>query len=203
MRLEKQSGPDGIDSDGIGESTSPFQSNSGLPSPPTCPSAASLPSAQALPSTQALPSPPAGASQLHMLASRLKRMMDADINTLLAKHSTLSLPEWRILAVLRDGTAPMGQKELVARIGFAQGQTSRSVDALRAGGLILTRHCTTDRRSRQYRISPQGLVQFNAFLPYMEERRDALEGVLNPAEIGYFETAAAKLLEALEARQNT
>ncbi|MDU9004355.1 MarR family winged helix-turn-helix transcriptional regulator [Sedimentitalea todarodis] len=129
-------------------------------------------------------------------------MFDADINDILGRHSTLSLPEWRILSALSDSPEPVSQKELVERIGFAQGQTSRALDALESEGLIVSRQSTTDRRSWHYSICDAGIAWVETLLPYMEERRGALESVLTKSEIANFETAAAKLMKILNDRRH-
>ncbi|MEP4196102.1 MAG: MarR family winged helix-turn-helix transcriptional regulator [Aliishimia sp.] len=148
-----------------------------------------------------LRTPPPGASQVHMLASRLKRMFDADINDILNERCSLSLPEWRILSALSDSSEPVCQKEVVERIGFAQGQTSRALEVLEAGDMIVSRQSTSDRRSRYYKITSIGLAQVKSLLPHMEDRRSALESVLSEAEIANFEQASVKLIGILNDRQ--
>lgn len=145
------------------------------------------------------PDPP-GASGVHMLASRLRRMLDADVHSTLGKHCTLSLPQWRILAVLRDRTKPMSQKKLVVEIAFAQGQTSRALFALQTEGLILASQSKADRRSWNYSITDLGRKQVEAVLPHMQARREAVEGVLDDEELEQFKATVAKLLGVLHER---
>lgn len=140
---------------------------------------------------------PPGASGVHLLASCLKRMLDADINTTLSKRCDLSLPQWRILAVLRDQPKPVSQKKLVVEIAFAQGQTSRALFALQTDGLIFASQSKADRRSWNYSITDLGRKQIDTILPHMEARRDAVEGVLDRDEIAQFEATVAKLLSVL------
>lgn len=143
---------------------------------------------------------PVGASGVHLLASRLKRLLDADINATLNKHCELSLPQWRILAVLHALTKPVSQKKLVDEIAFAQGQTSRALFALQTDGLIIASQSKADRRSWNYSITDLGRKQVEAVLPHMEARRDALEGVLEDGEIEQFDATVAKLLHVLNER---
>lgn len=143
---------------------------------------------------------PAGASKVHVLTLRLKRLLDADINHILNKHSDLSLPEWRILSLLSRNPEAMSQKELVGKLMIAQGQASRALFALQTEGLVLASQSMKDRRSWSYTMSEQGRDLFLTLLPHMEERREALEGGLSQEELLQFERIVSKVADAAHGR---
>lgn len=138
---------------------------------------------------------PAGASQVHVLTLRLKRLLDADIYNILTKHSDLNLPQWRILSVLSDNKNAMSQKELVSQVVIAQGQASRALYALQTEGLLVASQSQKDRRSWNYSLSQKGRDLFAALLPFIEERREALEGALTHDELVQFERIASKIAD--------
>ena len=143
---------------------------------------------------------PAGASKVHVLTVRLKRLLDADINQILNKHSDLNLPQWRFLSVLSRSPKAMSQKELVSYIMIAQGQASRALYALQSKGLIVASQSKKDRRSWNYALSKQGRELFLELLPHMEERRDALEGALTEEERIQFGRIASKIARVTQDR---
>ena len=143
---------------------------------------------------------PAGASPEHLLTLRLKRLLDADINRVLAQHSELSLAQWRILSVLSRASDEISQKELVRRPYITQGQASRALTALQKDGLVEARQSQLDRRSWDYAISDTGRDRFTALLPHMEQRREALDAALNADEKAEFTRLMVKIARVAQAR---
>lgn len=145
---------------------------------------------------------PTGASQEHMLTLRLKRLLDADIRRVLARHSNLSLPQWRIISVLSRASGGISQKELVGRVYITQGQASRALFVLQTDGLVVASQSKKDRRSWDYAISAKGSEQFSALLPHMEKRREALDEALTAEEHGQFLNIMLKIAQVTQDRLN-
>jgi len=143
---------------------------------------------------------PAGASKIHVLTLRLKRLLDSDINEILRKNSELSLPEWRILSVLSRSEQPLSQKDVVSEMVIAQGQASRALFSLQSSGLVQASQSKRDRRSWNYCLTAQGRSVFGALLPQMEVRRAALEGAVSADELLQFERIALKIARVAQAR---
>lgn len=76
----------------------------------------------------------------------------------------------RILDVLRDGERPAGA--LVEALGMSQPGVSKHLRLLREAGLVAVR---ADGQRRLYRLEPQGLAEFEAWLaPYRRFWADRL-----------------------------
>lgn len=73
---------------------------------------------------------------------------------------------------------------------IAQGLASRTLCALQTEGMVLASQSEKDRRSWNYTLTEQGRDQFEALLPYMEERRGVLENALSRKELVQFEQIA-------------
>lgn len=145
---------------------------------------------------------PAGASHEHIMALHLKRLLDADIKRVLARHSDLSLPQWRMISVLSRSERAVSQKELVSRTYITQAQASRALFALQNDGLVIASQSKTDRRSWDYSISAKGRAAFQVLLPHMEERREALDAALTPDERHQFLVLMQKIAAVARRRQD-
>lgn len=144
---------------------------------------------------------PAGASRVHVLTLRLKRLLDADISRTLARHSDLSVPEWRILSVLNRGASGhLTQKDIVREVGIAQGQASRALFALQGAALVEAHQSRTDRRAWNYALTGRGRALFERLLPHLERRRAALEGSITREDLLQFEEIASRIAATAQNR---
>ena len=139
---------------------------------------------------------PEGASRAHIITIRLRRALEEDIRRVLAAHSTLTIPEWRILSVLYQGKGAQAQKDIIAHTRIAQGQASRALFAMQNRGLLEAAQSTKDRRAWSYRLSAEGRALFEALIPQMRERQRRLEGAVSEQELAQFQDIAARIARA-------
>ena len=80
---------------------------------------------------------------------------DRAIQKLLAEHSDLSLPEWRVMSQL--GLVPTGTvRSLADGAAVDRAEISRATRSLEAKGLVRRREDETDRRSPVFSLTPAG-----------------------------------------------
>lgn len=142
-----------------------------------------------------------GASRAHIVAIRLKRLLDEDIRRVLSEHSALTIPEWRILAVLNSSPTALAQKEVISQTKIAQGQASRVLFAMQERGLLEATQSTADRRAWHYRLSPEGRDQFARMIPHMQTRERALDGAVTAQDLAAFERVAQQIAALAIQRQ--
>ena len=137
---------------------------------------------------------PETASVAHVIAMRLKRLLDADmVKTLDGAKVT----DWRILlALVRH--APMSQTAIARWIVMEQAQTSRALKAMQESGLVLASRDKEDGRRQTYTITPKGLAEFKRVEPMMFERRHRIDSALTATELQQFADLASRV-----ARQTT
>lgn len=116
------------------------------------------------PAGMAAQSPPAASAEpgvplrlddyLPYLINRAGVAMAARFSAVL-RHEGISLPDWRVLAALRERN---GQRltELACRTSIEISTLSRLVSSLEAGGLVTRDRDTEDARAIAIRISPAG-----------------------------------------------
>jgi DNA-binding MarR family transcriptional regulator len=109
----------------------------------------------------------------------------------------LSIPQWRLLIVLSDGTA-LSQKSVVARTAMDKVTISRAVSTMVARGLVQRTDGATDRRHDVLCLSPAGAAIVAEVAPLAIE----LEAALIQAIGQDGATQLDGLLRTLEAKAN-
>jgi len=108
------------------------------------------------------------------------RISDA-IARLYAKRFGLSVPEWRLIAVLgRFG--PLSANDVAGRTYMDKVRVSRAVQRLLRRGLIERATDTADRRRSILRLSPEGIEIRAEIAPLALDLERRLLHVLSPAD---------------------
>jgi DNA-binding MarR family transcriptional regulator len=126
--------------------------------------------------------------------NRLSASLGRQATLVLAKESSLSLVEWRLLRMLVHG--PSATARDVNRIsGMNPAQISRGLRRLELRKLVSTQRDENDRRTLRLKLTPQGRQLYDQGLPVMSRRHQALYSSLSPEEHAVF----TQILDKLEA----
>jgi DNA-binding MarR family transcriptional regulator len=96
--------------------------------------------------------------------SVLTNIISRTIGRLYGERFGLSIPEWRVMAVL-GRFAPLSASEVCQRTAMDKVQVSRAVDRLRRGGLVERAVDAKDRRRSRLRLSAVGHRTHDAIVP--------------------------------------
>ena len=107
----------------------------------------------------------------------------------------LSIPEWRVMAVLGEGE-PLLTQAVIARTGMDRVKVSRAVIRLADKGLIRRDPHPEDGRAQVLSLAPPGLALYGRILPRAHALQAELAEVLAPAEIA----ALGDMLDLLHRR---
>ena len=122
---------------------------------------------------------PPGASIIAMATHRLSRLLRSELGELLNQQAGLGLPAWRIFIGLAS-RGEITQKELVEFTKIEQAQISRSLTFMENDGLISSRRCDDDRRSRRFSLTDRGRAEYERQLPsrqrLLQHRRPGSDG---------------------------
>lgn len=94
-----------------------------------------------------------------------------------APASDLTIAQWRALAVVAAGPAPVRVGEVAARLGRSLPSASRFLRRLERHGLVVTERDEADRRVTLVHVSAAGADLWEAVV---NQRRAALTSVLEP-----------------------
>jgi len=107
----------------------------------------------------------------------------------------LSIPEWRVMAVLGEGEA-LSTRQVIARTEMDRVKVSRAVIRLADKGLVARAAPPGDQRARVLRLAPEGEALYRRIAPRAHALQAELAEALSPAEIA----ALGAVLERLRAR---
>lgn len=141
---------------------------------------------------------PETASLLHVAVNRHQRRLRAAFAAFLKRHSGLTLPEWRVLAVLAE-LGRLVQKDIVSATFMEQAQVSKALSRLREAGMVTDSPNPGDGRMRLYRLSAAGRSEVDRLRPVMVTRRDRIDATLPDAERAVFLAALERIAAAAEA----
>jgi len=111
-----------------------------------------------------------------------------------AERFGLSIPEWRVMAVLGTG-GPLTAAAIVERTAMDKVKVSRAVAALEAKGFVVRRPHPEDRRSALLELAAPGMAVFEAIVPLARTLEAELTAVLGPED----RAQLAQLLARLDA----
>ena len=107
----------------------------------------------------------------------------------------LSIPEWRVMAILGEGEALLTQA-VIARTEMDRVKVSRAVIRLAEKGLVSRAPHPEDQRAQVLRLSARGTALYRRIVPRAHALQAELAEVLTPAEI----TALLAMLDRLHRR---
>ncbi len=111
-----------------------------------------------------------------------------------AERFGLSIPEWRVMAVL-GSEGPMTAVAIAERTAMDKVKVSRAVAALEAKDMLARRPHPEDRRSALLALSPRGRGVFERIVPLARALEAELTAVLGPED----RAQLAALLSRLDA----
>lgn len=118
---------------------------------------------------------------------RLASKLNAQARAMVAKHSDLSLAEWRVIRMLGLGTT--AAKEVREVSGLDKGQFSKTVATLTMKNLIKAEQDTQDRRRLKLALTMAGIAIHEKVSPYTNKRNvRLLEQLSNGEKKQFFET---------------
>lgn len=135
---------------------------------------------------------PKGASVLHVVLARLRRLLDKEQAATLARAGGLAISEWRILHLLAT-IGPMTQTDLVKRIVIEQAQASRVIRSMQLAEMISITRDTADRRRWICAMTDTGTEIYRKAQPVMQARREYFDSALNAEERAQFIDFANRL----------
>jgi len=138
---------------------------------------------------------PPGASIISMATHRLSRLLRSELGELLNQQAGIGLPGWRIYVGLAS-CGEITQKELVDFTKIEQGQISRSLAFMEGDGLIASRRCDDDKRSRRFSLTAKGRGEFERLLPSVTVYCDAVDQALSEDELKLFLSMAERIATA-------
>lgn len=103
---------------------------------------------------------PQGASVLHVVLTRLRRLLDKEQAATLAEAGGLAISEWRILHLLAT-IGPMAQTDLVKRVVIEQAQASRVIRSMQLAGMLSVTRDAVDRRRWICALTDTGTEIYN------------------------------------------
>ena len=109
----------------------------------------------------------------------------------------LSIPEWRVMAVLGDA-APLSSNAICERTAMDKAKVSRAVSRMTAAGLLLRRAEPEDQRLIRLSLSRKGRVIYEKIVPRAHALEAALTEALRPEE----RRQLHRLLHKLDRRVN-
>lgn len=109
-----------------------------------------------------------------------------------SKAFGLSIPEWRVMAVL-GGTADLTAREVAERTAMDKVQVSRAVQALVHAGRVQREAHPHDGRSAHLSLTAKGRAIYDEIVPLALHLEELLVSALAPAERATFDRLMAKL----------
>ena len=109
----------------------------------------------------------------------------------------LSIPEWRIMAVVGDA-APLSSNAICERTAMDKAKVSRAVARLTAAGLLLRRTEPEDQRLIRLSLSRKGRAIYDKIVPRARALEAALTEALRPEERRQLDRLLRKLDRRVE-----
>ena len=128
--------------------------------------------------------------------SVLSNRISAAIAALYEGRFGLSLPEWRVMAVLGEEPG-LSAAEVADKTAMDKVAVSRAVKSLRDSGRLTRTVADDDRRRSVLTLTPAGQAVYEEVVPLAIEYEDHLESALSATEL----TALDALIEKLTAAQ--
>lgn len=124
--------------------------------------------------------------------SRLQAALNGQAARILKAEAGLSLTQWRILALIASHEGASAS-ELTQASGMDKGLFSRKLKTLISDGLARARPLKHDHRAQALHLTEAGQRMFEAVMPKMRARQDALRASLEHRELEALLSAIDKL----------
>lgn len=130
--------------------------------------------------------------------SVLSNIVSGKIARSYEKQFGLSIPEWRVMAVLGRFSG-LTAADVTERTAMDKVQVSRAVARLQAAGRIEQQTVDGDRRARHLFLTLKGLEDYNAIVPLARDYERRLAGSLSAVERSQLDALLDKLSAAAAA----
>ena len=145
-----------------------------------------------------MPSPPLNLeSYLPYRLSVASNKVSALISKAYEARFGLTIPQWRLLAILSEGL-PLSQQGLVSRTAMDKVTVSRAAQALITRGLIQSRPSEKDRRAVELSLSPAGVAIVQEVAPVALAFEKSLIEAIGAQAAEKLETMLRKLEDQAE-----
>jgi len=147
-----------------------------------------------------MPRQPAPDDPLHLAQflpyrlSVLANIVSATISAAYAEAHQLSIPEWRVIAVLAREPG-LSAAEVGERTAMDKVAVSRAVAGLLRRRRIVRRQGSADRRRRHLELSPAGMAVYRQVVPSAREYERELLQALSAGEVRHLDACLSKLLD--------
>ncbi|TCS62229.1 MarR family winged helix-turn-helix transcriptional regulator [Varunaivibrio sulfuroxidans] len=125
--------------------------------------------------------------------SVLQGLVTRTIAQIYAQQFSLTIYEWRILAVLGH-EQPLIASEIGLRANLDKVQVSRAIGRMLEHGLLIRRQDISDKRRSRLRMSAKGRKIYQDIIPRARARERQLLDSLAPEEISQLDNLMKKLL---------
>lgn len=125
--------------------------------------------------------------------SVLSNVLSAAIAAAYSERFNLSIPEWRVLAVLANHP-DLSAAEVAERTAMDKVAVSRAVNALLGARRVERRFSDADRRRSMLRISAEGRAVYERVVPVARGYEQTLMAALDPADRAAFDRILRQLL---------
>ncbi len=126
--------------------------------------------------------------------SVLANTMSTAIASVYAERHDLSIPEWRVIAVLAQEPG-LTAAEVAARTAMDKVAVSRAVSRLEASGRVRRDAVRGDRRRQQLALTREGRDVYSKVVPWALEYERRLVEALDPAALRALDDALHRLTE--------
>lgn len=131
---------------------------------------------------------------------RLHRRLEVELARQLDQESTLSLPEYEVLAVLTDAPDGLRGFELAETLGWDKTRLSHRIKAMAADDLVTKRACPEDRRGYVVAVTAKGRRAIEAAAPgHVAAVRRLFVDLLDEHELDVLGEVATRALARLGA----
>ena len=105
----------------------------------------------------------------------------------------LTIPEWRVMAVLGEGEAPRPTQGIIEATEMDRVKVSRAVTRLVDKGLVFRRTAPEDQRSQILALSRKGVALYRQIVPLAHALQAELTAGLGHEELALLDRMLAKL----------
>ena len=131
---------------------------------------------------------------------RVHHALNAQAVAVLDRVAGITLPQWRVLAMVGSGMATTA-RDIAKKSIIDPAMISRTVHGLEEAGHMTTSRPDSDRRVLEITLTETGREVYERILPHMQARQQSLLSALEPSERDVIYKILDKLEVAAEQRE--
>lgn len=113
--------------------------------------------------------------------TQLSTKLAAQARAILARHGTLTLPQWRIIRVIAMGLSNRST-DIRKSSGIDKSQFSKTINAMIDGGYVTTVPCAEDQRQFEIILTDKAIAAHARLAPELAARQAHLLAALTPEQ---------------------